>query len=328
MQTSYIYSTSRFNTLSEALLSSTDIERLMVEETGAAVHEALKETYLAPYVAQTPGENMVDAIEMTLIEAKRLIQQVTPNSELFQLLWMRNDIHNLRVFVKATVKGYRYEELLGYVSNRGKYTPEYLYGMVETSALNRLEIDWQDAYDEAARYMTAGEIDRADATLDQLFFATAKNSVARHNDAFMQLYLRAIIDVSNIKARLRVLRNPNVSTNPVFITGGTFAEAELDSKEQIFAALGQLGGEDHWRSAAEQYTETGNTTQIDARADDYLLSITRKKAYDMFSSASIVLYYLRARQAAANIRTIVVGKETSMADSEITANLRTAYVNK
>ena len=48
----------------------------------------------------------------------------------------------------------------------------------------------------------------------------------------------------------------------------------------------------------------------------------------MFSSASLILYYLRTRQAAANIRTIVVGRTSGQSVNAIRANLRTAYVNQ
>jgi vacuolar-type H+-ATPase subunit C/Vma6 len=47
----------------------------------------------------------------------------------------------------------------------------------------------------------------------------------------------------------------------------------------------------------------------------------------MFSSASLVLYYLLCRQAAANIRTIVVGRNSGQSEEAIRANLRLAYVN-
>ena len=52
MQTSYIYSVSRANTLKQFLLTKTDIERLLVVESDAELHTALKETYLAPFVAE------------------------------------------------------------------------------------------------------------------------------------------------------------------------------------------------------------------------------------------------------------------------------------
>jgi len=41
----------------------------------------------------------------------------------------------------------------------------------------------------------------------------------------------------------------------------------------------------------------------------------------------LVLYYLQTRQAAANVRTIVVGKNSGMTAEDIRSNLRLAYVN-
>ena len=53
----------------------------------------------------------------------------------------------------------------------------------------------------------------------------------------------------------------------------------------------------------------------------------KEASYDMFSSASLVLYYLKCRQAAANVRIIFVGKNSGMKESIIRANLRMAHVN-
>jgi Archaeal/vacuolar-type H+-ATPase subunit C len=80
-------------------------------------------------------------------------------------------------------------------------------------------------------------------------------------------------------------------------------------------------------AAVDAYDATGNTTQLDARIDDYLVTLAKAASTDMFSSASLVLYYLRARQAAQNIRTIVVGRSSGMTEDAIRANLRLAYVN-
>ena len=104
MQTSYIYSVSRVNTLREYLLTKTDIERLLVAAPGDELHTALKETYLAPYLTRLDDEDMAKAIELTLIDAKRLVHQIAPHGDMFRVLWVHYDIHNLRVFAKAKHK--------------------------------------------------------------------------------------------------------------------------------------------------------------------------------------------------------------------------------
>jgi vacuolar-type H+-ATPase subunit C/Vma6 len=97
--------------------------------------------------------------------------------------------------------------------------------------------------------------------------------------------------------------------------------------EQALEAFRGLRNNGFWDHAIATFLEQGSTTELDARADEYLLTLAREASYDMFSSASLVFYYLLCRQAAANIRTIVVGKDSGLSDVDIRANLRLAYVN-
>lgn len=327
MQTSYIYSVSRVNALSEFLLSKTDIERLLVAEPGGDLQSALKETYLAPYVAHAAGENVTLAIEQTLIDAKRLVHRLAPHGDMFRILWVHYDIHNLRVFAKAAANGLSFEACESYLSKRGIYEPEYLFAQVESRSLDSLYPGWQTAYDKALQAVNAGELDMVDGIFDALYFSTSAHITKQLGDRFMRQYLEHTIDLYNLKARLRAIKNPSVTFAPAFVGGGTFGPERIDTKEQVFAMFARFGGVEHWRAALETYEAFGNTTGIDARIDDFMIGLAKEGSYDMFTSASLVLYYLRCRQAAANIRTIVVGKNSGMSDADIRTNLRLAYVN-
>lgn len=327
MQTSYIYSVSRVNTLSQFLLNKTDIERLLVSEPGEALQQALKETYLAPYVAQVSSGSVADAIEKTLIDAKRLVHKISPNGDMFRVLWVQYDIHNLRVFAKAAAKGVDFEGCKQFTSARGIYEPEALYDAAFKSNLNGLQVGWQEAYDEAVRFAEAGEIDKIDGIFDVAYFETSKRVAKKGNDAFISRYLEIAIDLYNLRYSLRTLQYPQIVTEKRFISGGSFSSEAIETKEDVLQRLFTFGSESFWRDAVDYYLETGNTTRIDARADEYMLTIAKEGSFDMFSSASLVLYYLQCRQAAANVRTIVVGKNSGMSEEDIRANLRMAYVN-
>jgi vacuolar-type H+-ATPase subunit C/Vma6 len=144
----------------------------------------------------------------------------------------------------------------------------------------------------------------------------------------MHTYLQALIDVYNLKSRLRHLKNKEVNFTPAFVDGGTFASTQIETIEGVVAMFERLGGATYWAEALEEFQTTGNFTRLDARVADYLLMVARQGSYDMFSSASLVLYYLKCQQAAANIRTIVVGKNSGLPIEVIRANLRFAYVNE
>lgn len=318
---------SRVNALSQSLLSKTDIERLLVAEPGDDIQSALKETYLAPYIVQAPNEDMSVAIEQTLIEAKRIVHQIAPKGNMFRVLWIQYDIHNLRVFAKATANGFSFEECKPFVSERGVYDPAYLYSCVEKGTLDFLQADWQGAYDAAVQKVAAEEVNEVDGIFDALYFATSRRIAKTGGDEFIQNYLRNFIDLHNLKGVLRLLKNPSFDFKPSFIEGGMIDQTQLETEDDVFAAFARYGGADFWKDAIEYYQKTGNTTSIDARSGEYLLVLAKEASYDMFSSASLVMYYLKCRQAAANVRIIVVGKNSGTKESAIRANLRMAYVN-
>ncbi len=327
MQTSYIYSASKVNALSQFLLNKTDIERLLVAEPGEDLQKALKETYLAEYLLHVPHEDVSLAIEETLKHAKKLIFRITPQGQMFRILWVQYDIHNLRVFAKASAAGLTYDQCLPYVSERGIYEPAYLYEHVQDATLNRLQINWQDAYEQALQTAASGDLGKIDGVLDELYFATSKRIVETFGDAFLSSYLKTLIDLSNLRSRLRHLQNTAVSFSPEFVEGGTFGPKQIETMEQTFALFARQGGAEYWKEALEYFAETGNFTRLDARVADRLLMVAKEGSRDMFSSASLVLYYLKCRQAAANVRSIVVGKNSGMKAEDIHANLRLAYVN-
>jgi vacuolar-type H+-ATPase subunit C/Vma6 len=329
MQTAYIYSASRVNALSEFLLTKTDIDRLLVAAPGAELHAALKETYLAPYVARLPQDDTGLALEETLIDAKKLIYRIAPKGRggMLRVLWIQYDVHNLRVFAKGSVRSYSYEQCLPYFSRRGRYTAERMQQKIEDRRLDDLYPGWQRAYDEATELVASGKLSLVDGLFDELVFATDAFIIDKYGDAFMRSYHSLLVDFHNLKSRLRHLTNETVRFHPAFVEGGSVPKEVLETLPDTIAAFARFGGEGFWKEAIEFYQATGSSARIDARTAEYLLVFTKERAYDMFSSASLVLYYLKCRQAAANIRTIVAGKESGMSEADIRANLRMAYVN-
>lgn len=331
MQTSYIYSVSRTNTLSEYLLTRSDIERLLVASPGAELQSALKETYLAPYLTRLDDEDVTKAIELTLIDAKRLVHSIAPAGDMFRVLWVHYDIHNLRVFAKAKQTAKAFAELAPYLSQRGVYEPVILFENAENSSLNSMQIGWkaQETYDKAVALVHEGKLEQVDALFDELYFVTACEIAKKSSDSFIQSYMVATINLYNAKSRLRALTHTAVAENAAhFILGGTISKESLETKEDVLSTLAQLGTPGFFDEAIAVYNKTGNTTQLDVAADEYLITLAKEGSRDMFSAASLVLYYLLCRQSAANVRTIVVGKNNGIDNDAIRSNLRMAYVNE
>lgn len=330
MQTSYIYSVSRANVLSEFLLTKTSIERLLVANPGDELRQALKETYLAPYVSRVANEDVAEAIEETLIEAKELIYKIAPRGKggMLRILWIQYDIHNMRVFAKGSAGQYTFEQCEPYLSRRGRYPADLVYKKIEDHRLDDLFPSWQQAYDEAMALIKEGKSELVNGLFDELVFSTDRKIVDKYGDEFIRSYFSLLVDFHNLKSRLRHLQHEAVSFYPAFVAGGSISRDLLENEEDVVMAFARFGGEAYWRDAIADYQTTRNSARLDARTAEYLLDFTKTaSATDVFSSASLVLYYLKCRQAAANIRTIVVGRESGQSEAIIRANLRMAHVN-
>ncbi len=325
MNTSYIYSASRVTTLSQELLSKTDIDRLLVATPGQRLTGALKETYLAPYLLQVPNEDMAAAIELTLIEAQSLISSIAPDSAQFAVLWVQYDIHNLRVLAKATATEMTTEQLADYFSHRGSYEPAILAQYAREESLSNLQPGWQESYNKAVELVAAGQLDAVDAVFDALVLSAMVQIATAAKDPFITKYAQAVIDMHNIKSNLRSLKLGGKIGRPAHAAGGTISADRLSDVGQIAGVLECLAP-GHFTSALEQYQLDGHTTVLDARFDEYLIKLAHEARIDMFSAASIVAYYLHVRQSATNVRTIVVGLESGQEADVIRPNIRMSYV--
>lgn len=326
MQTSYIYSVSRVNAASGDLLTKADIDRLLVARPGASFVDVLKETYLAPHLLQSEND-IQTALDAALYETKQLLENVAPSDELLRGLWLQYDVHNLRVLAKSAAAEISVTAVSPYLTELGVYSLERLEQAVATSTLNYVEDGWQEAFTEAVRLTAEGKVTEVDTLFDQMYFTALQRAARQAKDPFIKEYSRKVIDLFNLQSSLRSLSHKDPDLSVAFVSGGSYGASELETKEQVLSAYGKLGASIDWAAAVQYYTETKNTTRLNVAAADYLLSLAREAAYDMFSSASLVLFYLRSKQSVSNIRAIAAGVNSGLRPEQIKNNVQTAYVD-
>jgi vacuolar-type H+-ATPase subunit C/Vma6 len=326
-QHSYIYSASRVNAIASALPRKSHYERLMSTTNEAEVLGVLRETCIGDSIDAHSPEESKYAVELFLYDTKVLLSHILPHNLLNEYLWLQYDIHNLRLFAKAKKTSLSWDDIYPQTSNRGVYDAMYLYEMSEQSQLYRLQIGWQEAFGQMVSLCQQNDIAAADAIADKLVIEAMRNNTAKINDADIRLYTERFIDAYNIKNRLRDIKNFGTQHPTVHQSGGWLQPTAMETKEAIFAALQQWGG-DGWRDAIDYLEATDNFTRLDARIDEYLLHIVRQTSYKTFTPASLLFHYLLVEQAAKNIRIITAAKKTGMSNTELRANLRMVYVNE
>ena len=325
MQTSYIYSASRVQTLADNLLGPADVERLLAATTQAEQIYALKESYLAPYLLSDDIDSIMMALEAQLQEVRQVVMQIAPHPQALAVLWLKYDFHNLRVFMRGKIQSRSYADTVGLFSPQSHYPADDFYEHALANTLYRLEPELHEAYHTAYRFLESGDVARADQVVDAAYFACLQRVAVASQDPFIRRHVAARVDLFNLRGRLRTLAYDHFDFDRVFVPGGTIAKDALKTAEQATSAFALLGGEPFWRAALEEQQEAGHSTRIDVRADDYLLQQAVEASHDMFSVASLVAYVMRARYAAATVRSILVGTSSGVPTATIRHNLHAVY---
>lgn len=325
MNTAYIYSANRVNALSTELLQSADVERLLEAGTVRERIGALRESYLAPFLSQDTDEDVSAALEASVVAAKELLAAVAPDAKLLQVLWYRNDLHNIRVFSKGRLLDWDYATMLPYLSQAGIYAPEYLYEHLTQDTLYRLMPELHDGYHAAWRLAESGNLDEFDTVLDHAYFAGAQRLAQETGDQFVREFIKMETDLHNAMVALRALVVPAFDLGKLFVSGGTFTANQCNTYEQVAERLSNYGGIDFWQAALAEYQEQQHTTALDKVRDNYRLRFVTERVHDMFSVASLFAYALRVQQSAATVRTIMVGADTKVPTDIIRTQLRITY---
>jgi vacuolar-type H+-ATPase subunit C/Vma6 len=326
-QHSYIYSASRVNAVASNLPKKSHYERIISAANDTEVLAVLRETSIGQSIDTHSPKESNQALDFFLYDTTTLLSQIHPYTLLNEYLWLQYDVHNLRLFAKAKKTTLQWGDIAPQASNRGVYTPVYLYEISELNQLNRLQIGWQEAFSQMVSLCQQNDIVAADGIADTLVIEAMRSNSAKINDSDLRLYTERYIDVYNIKNRLRDIKNFGTQYSTVYQSGGWLQPNVMETKESIFTSLQQWGG-DGWRDAIEYLEATGNFTRLDARIDEYLLHSVRQTSYKTFTPASLLFHYMLAEQVVKNVRIITAAKKTGISNIELRANLRMAYVNE
>lgn len=135
-------------------------------------------------------------------------------------------------------------------------------------------------------------------------------------------FLRAEIDLLNVRNALRAANSPDLDTRDYFVEGGDIREEELarlaDNREELVNALregqyGELAGE-----ALDELEETGSLAEFDRALDELLLEYSERMTnQNPLSIAPVISYILAKEREVNNIRGIARGKEAGLSTEEI-----------
>ena len=272
---SYIYSSSRIKAVENELVSSVDFERLLSLSKGSDLIKAIKDTYLGKFLVDDTVEGVFQALELSLQSNKKLLIEIAPDQELLDLFWIRYDVHNLKVVLRAVKSGLTFREIENILSRLGRISPERIFNSVSTGKLEVLEPELVTSYEKALKEVNDHNLAGADREIDFGYFNLLKRLAEESKNQLITDFVRLQIDLYNLKTRLRLMHTPRLDGEKYFIDKGSFTFAEIETREQVIEKLSKMGNESFWKEAIDIYINEGHSTLLDTKFDDYLFCLAK-----------------------------------------------------
>ena len=319
--TDYLFLASRVRALERKLLTAPRIEQLLTAGDVAACSQLLSELGYEPIHDEA-------SLQASLKQQREAvfsdIARFMPEPELLDVFRLKYDYHNIKTLLKDRSGG----RLLMDAGCISAADMERQYA--ESGNWQFLPKEMADAAKEAADVLAeTGNPQRSDFILDRAYFAQLRSLAQESRCAYLQEYIRAMIDAANLRSLVRTER---LRTDPGFLRQVLFDGGSV-SVDTIVAHAGNgpaaLYRATPFRAAAEAGEEAvkGGSLTAFERACDNAVLLAAGKARSIPFGVEVVLGYLAAKEAEwTAVRIIMSGRMAGMTADAIRERLRDQYV--
>ena len=319
--TDYLFLASRVRALERKLLTAPRIEQLLTAGDVAACSQLLSELGYEPIHDET-------SLQVSLKQQREAvfsdIARFMPEPELLDVFRLKYDYHNIKTLLKDRSGG----RLLMDAGCISAADMERQYA--ESGNWQFLPKEMAEAAKEAADVLAeTGNPQRSDFILDRAYFAQLRSLAQESRCAYLQEYIRAMIDAANLRSLVRTER---LRTDPGFLRQVLFDGGSV-SVDTIVTHAGNgpaaLYRATPFRAAAEAGEEAvkGGSLTAFERACDNAVLLAAGKARSIPFGVEVVLGYLAAKEAEwTAVRIIMSGRMAGMTADAIRERLRDQYV--
>ena len=322
----------RLRVLETRLLDKTKLDRMIDSNSAEDALKVLQETEYANVMSNIKRPE--DYEEILSAELKRIYHEMydmSPSKELIDLMGIRYDYHNLKVIIKGM---FLKKDLSDMFISVGRIDPFKLKLSIESGNLSDLSKVMRNAVEETIDdFNSKQDPQRIDIILDKYMFEEMKHVAKELNDTFTEKYVKAQIDLTNVKTLLRV-KKQNKGREfllSVLIDGGKIDKDVLvsllnDANENIFSKLSHTDYADVLKNGVEDYTKSGSAGVLEKLVDNYIMNMMKEAKMIPFGGEPLLAYIYAKETEIKVVRIIMVGKLNNIAEEVIRERLRDIYV--
>ena len=319
--TDYLFLASRVRALERKLLTAPRIEQLLTAGDVAACSQLLSELGYEPIHDEA-------SLQASLKQQREAvfsdIARFMPEPELLDVFRLKYDYHNIKTLLKDRSGG----RLLMDAGCISAADMERQYA--ESGNWQFLPKEMADAAKEAGDVLAeTGNPQRSDFILDRAYFAQLRSLAQESRCAYLQEYIRAMIDAANLRSLVRTERlhaDPGFLRQVLFDGGSVSADTIATHAGNGPAALYRATPFRAAAEAGEEAVKGGSLTAFERACDNAVL-LSAGKARSIPFGVEVVLGYLAAKEAEwTAVRIIMSGRMAGMTADAIRERLRDQYV--
>ena len=320
----------RTRVLEKRLLQRTIIERMIEAKSINEVFRILGETEYSNQLGKVERPEDYDVVlSAELDRVYALMQEVSPDEKVIDLLLLKYDYHNLKVMVKEKILDTDFSHM--YV-DRG--TVDFQKLKADFLSENQIEGEFglalKDVMDD---YEKTKDPQRIDLIFDKYYFEHLYNLAKKSEiDLFVE-YVVGLIDFTNIRTliRLKKQNKSNKFLEDVLLPNGeidleTIVLSLTDSIDNIINKFKNYSISSSLKQGLEDYQETGSLSHYEKYMDNHLMELNRSSKNVHFGPEPLFSYALAKETEISILRIIMVSKINNIPPDSIRERLRDLYV--
>ncbi|MEG0296454.1 MAG: V-type ATP synthase subunit C [Clostridium sp.] len=328
----FTQSVARIWVLETRLLDKSKIERMIDSHSADDALKVLGETEYSNVMSTV--KRAADYEEILSAELQRvyaLMYELCPVKEIVDLMSIKYKYHNLKVLLKGKFLG---KDLSSMLINLGNEDLHELKRKIDTDSYSQLSGNVEKAVVKAVEVFEATkDPQQIDIIIDRYMFLDLVEIANSLRYPFIDKYVKALIDSTNIKTLLRVKKQGKNRefASEVLIAGGEIQKDTLlsllnESPENIINKLNFTIYSDMIKEGVEAYIASDSASLLEKLSDNYIMALMKDSKLVTFGPERILSYTYAKETEIKIVRIIMVGKLNNIAEEVIRERLRDIYV--
>ncbi len=314
----YTYAAARVHALEPTLLNRQNLEQLLSAKT---YEECL-------HVLRSLGWEGGTAEEILSLEAEktwRLMEELLPEPELFQIFSLPADFNNAKAAVKSVVTGTKADRVF---LPGGSVLPEQLLKAVEENDFSGLP-EWIGVPLKEAQHILLSTKDgqMCDVKLDR----AALEAIYREGEKSECALLKEYAELFVAAADLKIVQRAVLTGRPQpFLTEALAECRTLDIRRLIEASQSGMDGIEGY-IVYTPYADAipamkAGASAFDKWRDDRIMSLIQGEKANPFTLGPVAAYYLARQNEISMVRIILSAKRNGLDTGDVQERLRVMYV--